>query len=149
MFNVLGEDVVDSNMLDLFCGGGSLGLEALSRAALRAAFVDNNKQILEIVKKNAVNLKTEHKARFHLQDAFEFLQNYSGLSFDIILADPPYNLECGSKICELAAAKDILRIGGILVLERSKQEHPQQNMLKLVKQSKFGQTQVDYYIREV
>lgn len=149
IFNVLGEDIVDSTVLDLFCGSGSLGIEALSRAALRAVFVDNNRQIIESAKKNAVDLNTEHKAKFYHRDAFDFIEDYHGLSFDIIFTDPPYKLEYGSKICELVVEKDILKIGGILVLERYKQEHPQPKRLKLVKQSKFGQTQVDYYYREV
>ena len=148
MFNVLGDDIIDRNILDIFCGSGSLGFEALSRGAMRVTFVDNNKYILNTAQKNAAAINIEHKARFILTDVFKFLENHKELSYDIVFADPPYDECYGSRICESIVKYNIIGKGGILVLERFKKDKPEPEMLKLLKQLKFGQTEVDFYIRE-
>ena len=157
IFNVLGDSVEDKYVLDLFCGTGSLGIEAISRGASRVVFVDNNKIALDIVKKNIKALALESQAKLALADVFDldipvfkkFLRNSnSSISgFDIIFADPPYDKFYGNMICELLVKQDILCPGGTFVLERFKKESPGHNKLKLIKQLKFGQTEVDFFIR--
>ncbi len=148
IFNVLGDDIIDSNVLDLFCGSGSLGIESLSRGAMRAVFVDGNNKILDTAQKNVDALNAGHKAKFVLADAFVFLENHEDLGFDIIFADPPYNEKYSGKICESVSKHGVLKNGGVLVLERFKKDNPEPETLKLLKQLKFGQTEVDFYIRE-
>lgn len=148
IFNVLRDDIIDSNVLDLFCGSGSLGIEALSRGAMRSIFVDNNTKVMNTVKNNISLFDIEKKARFVLSDAFDFLGSYKGQAFDIIFADPPYDKQYGGRICDLVVENDILRNSGILVLERFRKDAPETDRLKLVKLLKFGQTEVDLYIRE-
>lgn len=148
IFNVLGDDIIDSNILDLFCGSGSLGIESLSRGAMRAVFVDSNKKILDTARKNVDTLNTGHKAKFVFADAFIFLENHKDPGFDIIFADPPYNEKYNGKICESVSKHSVLKNGGVLVLERFKKDNPEPETLKLLKQLKFGQTEVDFYIRE-
>jgi len=148
VFNVLGNDIIDSNILDLFCGSGSLGIESLSRGAMRAVFVDSNKKILNTAQKNVDTLNAGHKAKFVLADAFEFLENHKNLGVDIIFADPPYDKEYGGRICKLITEHSVLKKGGIFVLERFKKDNPEPETLKLLKRLKFGQTEIDFYIRE-
>jgi 16S rRNA (guanine966-N2)-methyltransferase len=148
IFNVLGNDVIDSCVLDLFCGSGSLGIEALSRGAMRSIFVDVNKAVMDTAQKNILLLNIENKTKFILDDTFNFLESYKGPGFDIIFADPPYDKYYGGRICELVVKNDILKTGSIFVLERFKKDSPDHDRLKLAKQLKFGQTEVDFYIRE-
>ena len=148
IFNVLGDDVIDANVLDLFCGCGSLGLEAQSRGAMRATFIDNDKTVMGITIKNIEQLDIGHKSKFILSDAFKFLESHEGPGFDIIFADPPYADQYGSKIIDLIVKNDILKPGSIFVLERFKKDKTETKLLKMAKQLNFGQTEVDFYIRE-
>jgi 16S rRNA (guanine966-N2)-methyltransferase len=148
IFNVLGGDLIDSVVLDLFCGTGALGIEAISRGAMRATFVDNNKSILNIAQKNAVSLSIEKKTKYFNSDVFEFMKNLADFSADIVFADPPYDNAYGSAIIRGVADNNMLHPGGILVLERFKKDMPQAEGFKFAKTLKFGQTEVDFYIRE-
>lgn len=148
IFNVLGADIIDRRVLDLFCGSGSLGIEALSRGAMRVVFVDNDKKGLELARRNVSALGAAHKAKFILQDAFEYLQQGGEFGFDIVIADPPYDLMCGSRLGRLLLEEKVLRQGGIFILERFKKESPESAGYRSAKTLKFGQTEVDFHIRE-
>jgi 16S rRNA (guanine966-N2)-methyltransferase len=147
IFNVLGEDIIDRQALDLFCGSGSLGIEAISRGAKTAMFIDNNRANLEYAQKNTVLLGLEKRSAFRLADVFSLSRGRFNSNFDLIFADPPYNNMYGNKICELLIKQEIIAPGGILVLERFKKETIAQEMFKLARQLKFGQTEVDIFIR--
>lgn len=148
IFNVLGDDIIDACVLDLFCGGGSLGIEALSRGAMRAVFVDNDKSVLDLAAKNVARLGIEQRARLARSDAFAFLRSHRNSAFDIVFADPPYDHHYGSQICHEILESSVSRVGGIFVLERSRQESVDSGSLRLVKNLRFGQTEVDFYLRE-
>ena len=98
-FNAINFDVADAKVLDLFAGSGQLGLEALSRGAREAVFVDANTECIEIIRKNAQKAKLYDKCNIYKYDYSEYL---SGLKkrrdfdkfkkFDIVFIDPPYKL---------------------------------------------------------
>ena len=99
-FNAINFDVAGAKVLDLFAGSGQLGLEALSRGAKEAVFVDSNTECIEIIRKNAQKAKLYDKCNILRYDYSEYL---SGLKkrrdfgrFDMIFLDPPY--EEGKKI---------------------------------------------------
>ncbi len=148
IFNVLGQDLIDAVVLDLFCGSGALGIEALSRGAMRATFVDSNKMILNIARKNIEKLEIEKKAKLIMNDTFTYIERNAGIHNHIIFADPPYDKLYGGNICKSVIEFDILHQGGILVLERYQKEQPEHESLVLAKTLKFGQTEVDFYLRE-
>jgi 16S rRNA (guanine966-N2)-methyltransferase len=148
IFNVLGGDLIDSVVLDLFCGTGALGIEAISRGAMRATFVDHDKAILNIARDNTVSLGIDRKSKFFAADVFEFMKKLADFSADIVFADPPYDNAYGSAIIQGAIEHNMVHPGGILVLERFKKDIPKADGFKLVKNLKFGQTEVDFYIRE-
>ncbi|MCL2773163.1 MAG: 16S rRNA (guanine(966)-N(2))-methyltransferase RsmD [Oscillospiraceae bacterium] len=97
-FNAINFDVCDARVLDLFAGSGQLGLEALSRGAKEAVFVDSSAECVEIIRKNAQKAKLYEKCNIYKYDYSEYL---SGLKkrrdfdnsgkFDIIFIDPPYD----------------------------------------------------------
>ncbi len=148
IFNVLGADVINSNVLDLFCGSGSLGIEALSRGARHSVFVDKDKQVLSIARKNVDALGVEQLSSFCLSDVFEYLESSAVHDYDIIFADPPYDKMYGSRLGEQLLKCGVIKTGGIFILERFKKDLPKMNSLSLARKLAFGQTEVDFYIRE-
>jgi len=148
IFNVLGADVVNGKVLDLFCGSGSLGIEALSRGARHSVFVDKDKQVLSIARKNIESLGIEKTASFVLADVFNYCDNSAGAAYDIVFADPPYDSMYGSRLGEQLLKHDVIKIGGIFILERFKKDSPAFDGFNLTKKLTFGQTEVDFYIRE-
>ncbi len=117
LFNIIQFDVEGRRVLDLFAGTGQLGIEALSRGAAEAVFVDESAEAVRIIKENLEHCKI--KATVRRENALSFLQ--SGEKFDIILLDPPYE----SGLIDKALAKiiqfDILSDGGIIVCETKKE----------------------------
>ncbi len=117
LFSILQFDVPNCDVLDLFAGTGQLGIEALSRGAKSAVFVDMGEAACKLVKENLRRTKLEEQAQVVKSDYLSFLRS-TKRQFDIILLDPPYAevflenaLNCISEI-------DILRDNGIIVTER-------------------------------
>lgn len=98
LFNILNPYLADADFLDLFAGSGAIGIEALSRGAKYAAFVENDRAALECIKNNLRNTKLEDQAEIFPMSALEAIRalEIKGKVFDIIFMDPPYNrmLEC-------------------------------------------------------
>src|SRR5260370_9443819 len=87
IFSSLGEMVTGARVLDLFAGTGALGIEALSRGAATAIFVDEDRQSIAAIEKNLA--KTQLDCRVPQQNVFTFLKNASARKCQIVLADPP------------------------------------------------------------
>jgi 16S rRNA (guanine966-N2)-methyltransferase len=92
IFNILGETVKGSEILDLFAGTGNLGIEALSRGAKRVAFVEKERQALRLIQKNLSACGLQAFATIFGGDAHRIIGTLHrrGESFDVILMDPPY-----------------------------------------------------------
>lgn len=108
-FNKFGFELRDSNILDLCCGSGAIGFEALSRGAKSVTFVDNNREHLELVKKNSAILGVENEAEIVCADARNFAKTQN--IFDLIFIDPPYHQDCESIIKNL--------LGNSLIAEKT------------------------------
>lgn len=121
IFSSLGEFVVGARVLDLFAGSGALGIEALSRGAASAHFVEKEHAAVETIEGN---LRTTHLAgRVHSVDVFSYLDRLARpASFDLIFADPPYARQPGERdftpeLLASAALHAALAADGIFVLE--------------------------------
>jgi 16S rRNA (guanine966-N2)-methyltransferase len=119
-FSALGELIVDARVLDLFAGSGAYGIEALSRGAAEAVFVDNHPKSIETIRLNLS--KTKLSGKVIRQDVFRFLRDY-GETFRIVFADPPYAKEIGARdyVGELLSNERLPALvepGGLFVLER-------------------------------
>ncbi|MCR5105221.1 MAG: 16S rRNA (guanine(966)-N(2))-methyltransferase RsmD [Eubacterium sp.] len=90
LFNCLQMDVPGAVILDLFAGSGSIGIEALSRGAERAVFVENSKDAINIIKHNIHFTKFENESEIIRSDALTYLRRLSRVDFDLIYIDPPY-----------------------------------------------------------
>lgn len=82
----------EARILDLFAGTGALGLEALSRGADNVLFVEQSAPVMRVLRKNAETLELTPQCMFVRGDAPQYLKRYSGPAFDVIFADPPYDL---------------------------------------------------------
>jgi 16S rRNA (guanine(966)-N(2))-methyltransferase RsmD len=89
LFNIVGEDIRDSNFLDVFAGTGSVGIEALSRGAAHAVFVEINQQAVETIEFNLINTKLVDHAEIHHIDAFAYLERDAQLKHDYVYIAPP------------------------------------------------------------
>jgi 16S rRNA (guanine966-N2)-methyltransferase len=88
--SIMRSDIPDARALDLFAGSGALGLEALSRGAATADFVENHPRSLRALKDNIDGLAAGELARVHRADVLAFIETLGENAYDIAFADPPY-----------------------------------------------------------
>ena len=98
--SILQTDIPDARVLDLFAGSGALGLEALSRGATSAEFVENNSATFRMLQENVASLNAAGRAVLHRKDALEFARSLAADSFDVAFADPPYETGADVKLAE-------------------------------------------------
>ena len=110
--------VEDSNVLDLCCGTGALGLEAISRGAKSVLFVDNSPNSSKIVKKNIEKFKIKKNCTVKCQNATQIKSINN--SFSLFFIDPPYRMEIVGKILESLDKQRILKENAIGVIELGK-----------------------------
>jgi 16S rRNA (guanine966-N2)-methyltransferase len=147
IFSSLAGEIVGARILDLFAGSGALGIEALSRGAASALFVDEDRQSIAAIEKNLT--KTKLDGRVRQQDVFELLKRAAPLEkFGIIFADPPYEkTKSGERFTEKLLTNEILprllETNGIFVLEKKPAEHlPETNLWKVARAKTYGATEV-------
>ena len=117
MFSIIQFDLPGADVLDLFGGTGQLGIEAISRGAKSATFVDSREDACRLIRENLKRTGMEKESRVVRGDYLEFLKRNRG-SFDIILLDPPYAEEYLENSLKLITEIDILQSGGIIIAER-------------------------------
>ena len=117
VFSIIQFDLPGATVLDLFGGTGQLGIEALSRGAKSAVFVDERDDACKLIKENLKRTKLEHEGRVIRSDYSAFLKS-TPQKFDIILLDPPYAEVFLENSLNLITQIDILQSGGIIVTER-------------------------------
>ena len=147
IFSSLGDSVAGARVLDLFAGSGALGIEALSRGASSALFVEEDRQSVEIIERNLA--KTKLKGPVRQQDVFDFLSHVPGEeTFQIILADPPYEkTKDGESYSEKLVTNEtlsrLMRSGGVFVLEKRPNEIlPEMKLWRIVRRKTYGATEV-------
>ena len=117
LFSVIHFDIPGSDVLDLFAGTGQLGIEALSRGAASAVFVDCQDIACRLVKENLKRTKLEDKAQVIRAEYTDYLRRCNK-KFGIIFLDPPYSNDFLENSLNLITEIDILQSGGIIVCER-------------------------------
>ncbi len=117
LFSILHFDLPGAKVLDLFGGTGQLGIEALSRGAASATFVDQSDAACKLIKENLRRTKFEQAGKVVRADYMEYLSRCRE-EYDIILLDPPYAEVFLENALKRITEIDILRSGGIIVAER-------------------------------
>jgi 16S rRNA (guanine966-N2)-methyltransferase len=140
LFNVI--DVVDSVFLDIFCGSGIVGIEAISRGANFVVFVDNNFSLCNQLRRNLQNLGIEgekYRVLCSTWDKVLKVLEAEGIKFDISFVDPFYNFQEYNLL--LKTLKGVVREGGIVVLEHSSRVQVSiPEGIKLFSQKQYGET---------
>ena len=117
--------VENANILDLFSGSGSFGIECLSRGSESVFFVENFKEALIILKKNISELKYDKKSNIIEMDCYNYLKSIDtnkGL-FDIIFCDPPYKETKVKELMDIIKEKKILKKNGVIIFHRHKKDN--------------------------
>ena len=116
LFNIIQFDIPTARVLDLFGGTGQLGIEALSREAKSAVFVDEREEACRLIRENLKRTKFEQYSRVIRSDYMAYLKTCKE-KFDIILLDPPYAEVYLENSLKMITEIDILQTGGIIVAE--------------------------------
>lgn len=120
LFNVMQFDVPGAYFLDLFAGSGQIGLEALSRGAAYAVFVENSRKAASCIEDNINFTKFDKVSRLMMTDAVTAVRTLEGkYKFDIIFMDPPYNKELEKEVLIALSDSDILKEDTLIVVEAS------------------------------
>jgi 16S rRNA (guanine(966)-N(2))-methyltransferase RsmD len=155
LFSILGDLVSGSRFLDLFAGTGSVGIEALSRGAKHAVFVDNSAEAVKIIEENLHNLGLEGQATVYREDVFKALQLLSRRDeqFDLVFIGPPYGEDLARRTLEHLAYRDILSEGAVVAAEIFKKEgtgfERRYGELVLFDERAYGDNLIKLYRREV
>ena len=149
MFSILQFDLPGTHVLDLFGGTGQLGIEAMSRGAKSAVFVDAGEKPCALIKENLRRCKMDCEARVVRSDYLQYLDRCTE-TFDIVLLDPPYAEVFLENALKKLSEIDILKSGAIIVAER-----PVEKALNLElpgfsrsKDYKYGKTLLTLYRKD-
>ena len=138
--NKFNSKIKGANILDLFSGVGSFGLECLSREANTVTFVENYKTVIPILRKNISNLNVLEKSKIIEKDILNKL-NFNNLNnnFDIIFLDPPYKEKLLSTILEKIFNSKILNKDGLIIMHRHKNEIDNSNeFFNIIEEKVYG-----------
>ncbi len=124
LFNVLGQRCDGLTVLDLFAGTGALGLEAVSRGAIKAVLVDRDKEALELCRQNATALKFTDRVEIVPASAIAAIAmlGKKGRVFELVFSDPPYALTAGVSVLEALGQAKVVSEGGVVVIEHGREE---------------------------
>ena len=146
IFSIIGEKIASSKCLDLFSGSGNLGIEALSREAASATFVDNDYYAIKVINENILNLNLENPeiTKVVKDEAIKFISSYEDY-FDIIFIDAPYDLPIKHIFKVLP---EIMTKSSIVVyfhgFKKGVDVESENKLLKIYDSRKYGITQVDF-----
>ena len=155
LFSILARRISGSRVLDLYAGTGSLGIEALSRGADAAVFVDQSREALELIHANISHCFPAESRAFPLKlnlarpDALKRLKKSlpQGMLFDLIFLDPPYKKKLAIHSLQMVEKAGIIQDSGLIILEEQKGEHLPGlcGSLECIDQRQYGQTGLWFY----
>jgi 16S rRNA (guanine(966)-N(2))-methyltransferase RsmD len=151
LFGILSPEIEGATVLELFAGSGVLGLEAISRGADSALFVEKSRRAARVISANIERTGYQDRCRLHIGDYRDAGKRVArGESFTLVFADPPYLEGLPDKVMEMVLANDLLADDGLLVLEMHQNEVPSGPPagLRLLREKKFGATIVWIMRRE-
>ncbi|SEJ07599.1 16S rRNA (guanine(966)-N(2))-methyltransferase RsmD [Propionispira arboris] len=153
LFNILNADIAGTHVLDIFAGTGNLGLEALSRGAIDAVFIDQSVDSVNIIKQNAEHTKLTEATEIIKCDVFTAMKKLQrlGKKFDIVFCDPPYNKNLCQKALLLFDEMDLLTSEALVIMEHAAEDSLELNLQNIVlfRNQRYGATtQISIFIRK-
>ena len=152
IFNIIQIRIPNSLVLDLFAGTGNLGLEALSRGASKAIFIDRDINAVKTIRKNCYNLGYQDHVEIYRNDAARGLTELSkrDILFDIVFMDPPYAKGYEESLLQLIYEANILHNDSIVIVEHDSKTILPDRIAELCRYDfrKYGGTGVSFYRKE-
>ena len=151
LFNIIALDLPEIQFLDLFSGSGAIGIEALSRGAKKAVFVDFSSKCKEVIEYNLNHTKLSDKAEVYCMDTVSAINmlGAKGEKFDIIFMDPPYNMGFYEPVLKAIKSSKILSDDGYIIAERSpKVSIPEIEGLKILREKEYKTTVMTFMALE-
>jgi 16S rRNA (guanine966-N2)-methyltransferase len=153
LFNILGRDVVGARVLDLFAGTGSIGIEALSRGAAEAVFVELDRKALQVLRRNLELTGLTSRARVIAADVFRFLARGAATEdqpYDLVYIAPPQYQELWKKTLKMLDETELVSENGLVVAQIYPKEYEDLELqrLALVDQRRYGSTILCFYERK-
>ena len=148
LFNIIGNDIIDSSFLDAFAGTGSVGIEAYSRGAEFIQFIEKNKKSCSILKENLEYISNYNSFSLINTDAFIFLKDFSTRRFDyIFIAPPQYHQMWMKSLYIIDNNKDLLNDDGWIIVQIDPVEYELIQLLNFIEfdQRKYGSTLLIFY----
>ena len=154
LFNIIQCEVTGCDFLDLFSGSGAVGLEALSRGAASATFVEQSRQHIEVLNKNVVTLLKDKSslATVVAADVYRWISTYVGPGFSVGFADPPYRLgeERGyAQVLATLAERNVIRVDGLFIAEMTAVQKAEETPgWDLLRDRTYGKTRLCIWRRQ-
>lgn len=147
IFNIMQSrvDWTNCTVLDLYAGSGSVGIEALSRGAKNAVFVENSRSAIQFLKLNLTSIGADGQAQVVAADVDKFIRG-SRVKYNVIFADPPYALESLAELPTRIFQSDIVARGGYLIVEHpARFEFQPSSEWDVVVRKAYGRTSVSFF----
>ncbi len=145
LFNIINQQLLGANVLDLFSGSGSLGIECVSRGADFATLVENFPEAIQVINSNVAHTKNEEKIKVIKSDVMEYLKkNKSGDKYDVIFLDPPYLHDYEALVLELLYEGDFLTDDGIIVVEHSSKTNVDNHYFEIYREKEYKVTSLTF-----
>lgn len=152
LFNILAPYIEGTSILDLFAGTGSLGIEALSRGAASAVFVDRSRESISVIRANLEHTKLLEKSRIMQEEFLTALDKLfaNSVKFDIILLDPPYNKNFIQDTLKNLEKNDIIKDGSIIAAEHDAREELPERAGRFLRKvtRRYGDTALTFYVAQ-
>jgi len=154
VFNIIQCETAGADFLDLFAGSGAVGLEALSRGARSATFVEADRRHVETLRRNIAEIAGAASGRCDVSvaDAYRWISTYSGPGFSIVFADPPYAIgkENGyADFLKTLAMRGVTRPKGLFIAEMTAvQDADEPPGWRLLRDRRYGKTRICIWRRE-
>lgn len=149
LFNIIAPVIKDTQVLDLFAGTGALGIEALSRGAGFATFIDHSRDSVEIIKQNLEHTGFNEASEVYSADFENGLRKLAGLGrkYDMIFLDPPYGKKLEIKAVELLNNFGLMTDSAIIIIEcEQKESLPDKlSQTEIIDERNYGRTAVRFY----
>lgn len=133
--------IKDAVVLDLFAGSGQLGIETISNGAKLCYFIDNNSEVIKVLKDNIKTLNISEYSKIILSDWKKMLNEFGNKKekFDLIFVDPPYDYDVYEKVIRKINELDLLNENGLLILEYANNKFlDEYDKLIAIKEKKYG-----------
>jgi 16S rRNA (guanine966-N2)-methyltransferase len=151
LFSIIGARIIDSTFVDCFSGTGNIGIEAVSRGAARAFFIERNPRVVEILKRNVKNLGLTDQVSVVTLDALKGVKALGklGVSADIVFLDPPYAYNRTVEVIFALLEHGIIEPGGALIWQHSTKTTPEPSYGDLISDSTrlYGDTGITFFTR--